>query len=46
MLPTAIIIVVGNVNLNLPLVQEPVEMPLLKLKSHFGFFNGCSVGIT
>jgi hypothetical protein len=44
-LPTAIKIAIGNVKLNLSLLQEPVEMPLLKLKSHFGFFDGYSIGI-
>ena len=40
------ILAVGNVNLNLPLLQEPVKISLLKLKSHFDFFDGCSIGIT
>jgi hypothetical protein len=44
-LPTDIKIAVDNVNLNLPLLQEPVKKPLLKLKGHFGFFDGCSVEI-
>jgi hypothetical protein len=45
LLPTGIKIAVGNVNLILPLLQEPVEMSVLKLKSHFGFFTAYSVGM-